>query len=413
MYRSDKVDGNYDKINSTFLSTSTRLFEDQNPSHVNYYKIRSEDENGYKLASNVVLGQPQDSIPPNVPVGLVGESDKSGLVTLKWQSNSEEDLMGYRVFISNTISGDFVQITNNWVNDTIFQYQINLNTLSEYVYFAIKAIDFRQNPSELSLPCTVERPDIIPPSPPSISKVTAEPGRVNFEWELSSSNDARDHKFQRKPNGAPGWVTLVEFTGQNPLFGFIDSTASFKQYWDYRLIAIDEVGLVGSSKVIKAKPVDTGIRDSVLNFSSQLVSGGTVDSFVDLGWDYTHDPDLEGFEIFRAIDNNEKRSFKFVSIAEAINSQSQLGANFGYLDFDTDFKNVPVQTSYSANLQDAATVVTGGVVSVNGNTYTIVPISPNVAANPQAGVTVHYWIMAKFIDGATSPLSNEVVIQIN
>ena len=120
VYRSDKVKGEYTKINSGLLSVTTRSYEDVNPGHVNYYKVFSEDENGYPLESNAMLGQPNDSIPPSVPVGLVGESDENGLVTLRWNKNTEEDLLGYRVFISNTPLGEFAQITSLWINDTVF-----------------------------------------------------------------------------------------------------------------------------------------------------------------------------------------------------------------------------------------------------------------------------------------------------
>ena len=70
---------------------------------------------------------------------------------------------------------------------------------------------------------------------------------------------------------------------------------------------------------------------------------------ITLGWDYMKDPDLDGFEIYRAVDSNEKRSFKFVTVLEAESMPSPtLGTSMGFADYDTDFINVPVQNSYSA-----------------------------------------------------------------
>ena len=240
--------------------------------------------------------------------------------------------------------------------------------------------------------------------------MTAEPGKVHFEWDLSSSADVVEYKFQRKPNGAPGWATLVAFVKTSPISVFTDSTASVRRYWDYRLLAIDDVGLIGSSKVIKAKPVDNGIRAAITNFSGSAPPDAAE---LALGWDYPkNDPDLMGFEIFRAIGSNEKRSFKFITFDEALSAGGAVpGTLFGYLDSDLDFK-VPVQTSYNAPYLDATTVVTGGNVTVNGNTTTVTPQSPNVPSNPQAGITLRYWVIAKYFDGAMSPLSTEVTIQL-
>jgi hypothetical protein len=149
-----------------------------------------------------------------------------------------------------------------------------------------------------------------------------------------------------------------------------------------------------------------------LDFSGFL-AGGAANGRIVLGWNYMKDPDLEGFEIYRAVDNNEKRSYKFVTVQEAESNPSQtLGTYMGYVDFDTDFVNVPVQTSYYANITNQGTVVTGGTVTNSGTNYTVTPQNPNMASNPQMGVTLHYWVMARYMDGATSPLSNEFIVQI-
>ena len=413
IYRSDKIAGQYTLINAATLPVSARSFEDTNPAPVNYYKVFTKDINGHLLRSNALLGQPNDSIPPAPPTGLTGQSDATGLVTLKWNSNTEEDLMGYRVFISNTPAGAFSQITTNWINDTSFHYQINLNSLNKWVYFAVLALDHRHNLSRLSIPFAVERPDIIPPAPPLISNVTAEVKKVHFQFELSASNDVRDYLFQRKPHGLPGWSTLLSFDLSNPQLSFTDSTASISQYWDYRLVAIDDAGLYGPSKIVTAKPVDDGIRAPVSGFAGYLNGPADYQEIV-LGWNYDYHPDLEGFEIYRAIDNNQMRSYKFVPLSLAVQMPSQqLGTQLGWVDYDTDFKKVPVQYNYTATgLDYNTTTITGGNVTFNGNQVTVTPGTPNVAANPQAGTTLHYWIIARFMDGGASPLSNGVSVQL-
>lgn len=415
IYRSDKANGEYTKINSGLLSTGKRVFEDDDPMAVNYYRVTATDENGYLLSSIAVLGQPNDEEAPIPPEGLSCSVNSKGLVTLTWTPNTEVDLMGYRVYMSTTSAGDFAQITNSWITDSTFQYYINLNTLSEYAYFAVKALDQRENTSDLSSYCTVERPDIIPPSAPNITNVVAAVGEVQFEWELSSSSDVVTYKFQRKPHGAPGWKDLLIFdAAANPPLTYTDDEASPSRYWDYRLTAIDDAGLVAHSKVVKAKPTDNGIRSEIKGFYGFLTNYLNPDpsQFVSLGWFYEKTPDLIGFEIYRAFGNNEKRSYEFLTIEEAESLQAQMpGVDFGFADFDTEFDDIPVQSTYTTNNLSFQTQITGGTVTYNGNTATITPNQTNVPANPQNGVTIRYWVIAKFIDGATSPLSNEVMVQ--
>ena len=413
IYRAKSLDSAFTKINMSMLSETTREFIDSDPYPVNYYQVRTIDENGYELNSYHMLGQPKDETPPSAPGSLTGQSNKAGMVTLTWTKSPEEDVQGYRVFISNVPDEEFSQITTTWINDTIYRYGLNLNTLSETVYFAVKAIDFRENQSEFSPVCAVQRPDIIPPAAPNITKVTAEPGKVYFEWALSSSEDVEEYKFQRKPNGSPGWSTLLTFdpndTLQQTPLRFIDSTASVRKWYDYRLIAKDDAGLIGSSKVIKAKPVDNGVRDSIENFDGELLGSG-AHTYVLLEWDFPgkNDPDLLGFQIFRAIDTNAMRSYKFITVEEAggVATNFSLATSFGFRDIDLNF-SIPVQTVYTFT---DSQVSTGGNPSGGGNT--IYSISPNVPVNPSNGVTLKYWVMAKFIDGGFSPLSPAVEIQM-
>jgi hypothetical protein len=412
IYRAAEQDGHFEKINTAMLGPALRSFADGDPLPANYYKVSVVDENGYELYSAPKLAQPEDSVPPSAPASISGSCSHSGVATLTWSRSPEPDVMGYRVFLSNMPDGDFIQITKTWINDTTYRYGLNLNTLSEEVYFVVKAVDFRENMSQPSPVCMVRRPDIIPPAAPSITSVRSEPGVVHFEWALSSSEDVVDYKFQRKPEGETGWSTLLDFDHdpqQNPPLSFSDSTASVRRYWYYRLIARDDAGLIGSSKVVKAKPLDTGLRDSIENFTGQLIDSGNAAL---LEWDYTKDdPGLAGFQIYRSFDTCAMQSYRFITVNEALEDvvASSSSALFAFIDFDLDFW-VPVQTTY-VTTYDANTVVTGGTVTVIGTTVSVTPQSPNLPQSPQDGVTINYWVMAKYIDGGYSALSEKVEVE--
>ncbi len=225
---------------------------------------------------------------------------------------------------------------------------------------------------------------------------------------LSSSGNVVSYEFQRKPNGRPGWEVLLSFSPGNAVRNFTDSTASVRNWWDYRLLAVDDAGLVSSSKVIKAKPVDNGVRDSIQNFSGQLTGAGTDAARVLLEWDYFKDPDLEGFQIFRGIDTNSIRSYQFITAVQAGQMAATYGSSlsFAFVDYDLDFRQVTVQNTYISS-----TTVSNSGGNPSQGVY-VSPINPNVPVNPQSGVTLTYQVMAKFVDGAFSPLSQPVIIQI-
>jgi len=412
IYRAKEQEGNYDKINPAMLGPAVRSFADGEPLPTNYYKVVVVDENGYEIPSMPKLAQPGDSIPPSAPESLSGSCSRSGVATLTWTRSPESDVMGYRVFLSNMAEGDFVQITTTWINDTVYHYGLNLNTLSEEVYFTVKAVDFRENMSQPSPVCMVQRPDIIPPAAPGITSVRSEPGAVHFEWALSSSEDVVDYKFQRKPEGEAGWTTLLDFDHdplENAPLAFTDSTASVRRYWYYRLIARDDAGLTGSSKVVRAKPLDTGLRDSIENFTGQLIDSGNAAL---LEWDYVaEDPDLAGFQMYRSFDTCSMQSYEFITVEEASDNAIAMGSSqkYAFIDFDLGFR-VPVQTTY-VTTYDANTVVTGGTVTVNGNTVSVTPQSQNLPQSPANGVTINYWVMAKYIDGGYSALSERVEVE--
>ena len=422
-YRSDKVDGVFTKLNTTSLGVSLRTYEDAQPLPVNYYVIKTQDNNGYEHRTFPYLGQPVDDTPPAKPDILSAECSKTGIVTLIWPKSADPNILGYRVFMSNVENADYAQVTGTWVKDTVFRYQVESNTLTEEVHFGIKALDLHQNQSEMSDPVTVMRPDVIPPAPPVIKTAQANMAGVYFEWDLSPSNDVVSHTLERKELGMPEWVTVVNFEINHPVLSFTDSTASVRKRYEYRLVAIDDADLKSSSKVIKTKPVDSGLRHAIENFVGQLNQNPKT---VVLQWDYDDDADLVGFEIYRAIqDVNKQRSYDFISIppvtpsgAVANNSNAFLNGNTWHCVFtDVDVKfNLKHMNNFVAfpnpagvanNAVPAPAPPGPGAASANF----VVP-NPNNLAGQQINqpTLLYYWVMAKYADGGYSPVAGHLTI---
>ncbi len=421
VYRGPGPEGPFEKLTEEKLDSSIREFDDVEPNPVNYYQIRTTDVNGYALHSFPRLGQTKDETPPSKPGTVVGEADASGLVTLHWPHNPEPDVMGYRVFMSNATNGDFAQVTSVWLNDTTFQYALNLNTLNEYVYFGVTALDYHHNESVMSDPASVIRPDIIPPAPPLITTVESTPAGVEFEWIGSSSPDAYSYEFQRKVTGLPGWTVLLEFTAEEPDSGFVDSTASKRRWYQYRLVAIDKVGNRGGSRVVKAKPINDGLRDAILNFTGSLVSSGGSDySHALLEWDYPKDVDLIGFQIYRGYDSSSMFSYRFfpypvpstIDYADMSVTPDGNILKCQFLDYDiafTDYVKSSFMYFYNSSLDVNQAVPPPPLIPPAADSPQAYNMSNPTQSKPGA---LKYWVMAKFADGSYSPLAGPVSVNL-
>jgi len=415
IYRSDKINGKFTKINTASVAVSLRAYEDTDPLPANYYIVKTMDINGYEYQTFPYMGQPNDNTPPSQPQILAGESSADGTVTLSWARNPDADVLGYRVFMSSVQNGDYAQVTSTWVNDTVYRYQVPTNTLTEEVYFGIKALDFRENQSIMSAPFLVMRPDNIAPAAPVIKKAESSTAGVYFEWDLSPSTDVVSYKLERKETSRRNWFSVVSFDTSAVLLAFTDSSASIRARYEYRLIATDDADLQTSSNIVKARPIDTGIRHDIQNFVGQLIA--TPKSII-LEWDYTDDADLIGFEIFRAIqDSNQQRSYAYLKIppdqaGAASGSSATLTGNewhCSYTDSDLNFSLKQLNSFMVLPNQNAnpnASVPSPGSPVSGQNHSTVVVSNPNNLSGQQVTKPkiLYYWVMAKYADGGYSPV---------
>lgn len=400
--RATDIGADFYPLNAAPLANSVTEYIDEYPNPANYYVVIATDLNGHAHRSIAKLGQPEDSTPPAAPAGLTCTCDKNGKVSLQWSPSISNDVMGYRVFMSNNNNkGDMQQITADWIPETQYQHMVEMNTLSENVFFAVKAVDFRQNTSAYSAPCGAARPDVIPPAAPVIKEYTFIGGQTRFTFLPSSSDDVTYYVFERRVKSYVDWEVLATIHPVKIGEPFTDTSAFNRWRYEYRLTAYDEVNLAGSSSILEVKPYDDGLRGAIVNLQGhQLLStptqGFLMPGAVLLTWDYpaVNDPDLMGFQVMRAVGGDPLRSLAFLSLAKARLSSLQIpGSNvfqaeFGFLDFDVkQFKQLIQQ---------------GSVLVPPGGGGTAVPTGP-------AGVGVTYTVFAKYVDGAMSPVSTVVV----
>ncbi|MDR2125344.1 MAG: hypothetical protein LBP63_00765 [Prevotellaceae bacterium] len=180
-----------------------------NPEPENYLRIAAIPREGEPSYSFPFLLQIPDSIPPAPPVGLQGYVDTSGTVYLKWRANTEEDILGYRIFRGQTAGEELVPLTDIAVKDTTFIDTVSVRNLNDKVYYAISALDRRYNQSAPGKTVEILKPLLIKPSPPFITKFEATDEGINLEWATGRDNTLISYIIYRGACKADSVITEI------------------------------------------------------------------------------------------------------------------------------------------------------------------------------------------------------------
>lgn len=281
IYRQAEQATAFELLNPTLLPPEARSFTDEGPTASNYYFISAIDENRHRLSSTKVLAQLDDRTPPIPPVNLQGQIDSNGVVTISWEANPEDDLLGYRVYRSFYSGGEFFQLTRRNQIEVSFTDTIAMDNLTDTVFYKVMALDLRENFSAFSGILALLKPDIIPPAAPVIRSFRATELGVEFSWVLSMTRDVVLYRLERKSLEGENWLTVLQFDRQNSINQFRDVTGSSDTSYLYRLTSIDDAGLRASSPEIMAKKLDRKVVDQ-----KALLSGTYLENppGIELSW---------------------------------------------------------------------------------------------------------------------------------
>jgi uncharacterized protein len=329
LLRAEKGDGTYVEIKKD-IALLAREFVDERPLPVNYYVIKVIDEYGQTKSSFPYLAQLIDSIPPVVPVGLVGEIDTTGLVTIRWNPNTEKDLLGYRVYRSNFKSDELRQVTVDPVPDTVFYDSINIKTLSKAIYYKVRAVDLHYNPSEYSMVLTLSKPDVMPPTPPVFKKVRASSEGIEIQWVNSSSEDVVNHILYRRLAGERGWKLLSVFNNVNADTVYFDKEAEMDRFYEYTILAVDDSKLESEPAIpVKSKRIDTGVRKTIENL---FAKADREKKQIVLAWNYEVTDEVERFEIYRGQEDEAIRIYTSLTgeSNQFIDEKISVNSNYSY-----------------------------------------------------------------------------------
>ncbi len=274
-----------------------------------YYTVASVDTAGNLAFSVPVLASRIIDTKPAVPVGLVGEINENGVVTLKWNKAKESNIKGYRILMANDPTHEFVQLTGQIHSDTVFSDSINIHTLTRHAYYRIAAVNDRYQHSDLSDILELTRPDVIAPEEAVFADVFVTDSSITLKWHKSSSNDLAMQILMRKEQGESEWYKLD--TLMPDISNYIDKKIETNIMYQYTIIGIDESGLMSEPAFpVQARPYDSGIRKEVENF---VVEYNPEEKKVNLSWSYTPlEKERTWYLIYKSMNEGEFKEYKSI-----------------------------------------------------------------------------------------------------
>ena len=273
--RGNSNNGKFNIVHDKLLAKETRSYIDKKFSkdETNYYVIQAIDTSGNVSSTIPAYVTIIDSIAPIKPKFLSGKIDSLGVVTLNIDKNLEKDLMGYRLFRSNSDKHEFSVIREGFSpNDSIqkpiqlvFKDTVTLNSLTPYIYYRIKALDQNFNQSEFSDILKVKRPDKIAPTTPVFKNIISRKEEIELEFVLSQSEDVVEQYLYRKLENNAKWELIATLKNDQKIY--IDKQLKTNGNYFYSLRAKDDSNLFSQyAASVYGKPYDDGVRPPIEDF---------------------------------------------------------------------------------------------------------------------------------------------------
>lgn len=232
----------YTWLNKQLLPVSSTEFTDDKAWQYgsNYYAVGLVDTAGNIGWSPETSAEMKDFAPPVQPTGLIGSIDTHGMVQLRWNMGPDFDLKGYQVYAANQADHTFIPLATSLVEDTIFQYKINLYNLTEHIYYKVKAFDKHLKESAFSEILDIAKPDIIPPDAAVFDDYKVNNSGVYLHWRPASSKDLHSQLLLRRAPEKP-WETIA--TLPKDAVTYTDTMLRHGQVWEYAIQSIDDAAL--------------------------------------------------------------------------------------------------------------------------------------------------------------------------
>jgi len=312
------------------LSPDTRSYTDKEPLYTGYYKVMAFRDTVASKTSYPFLVQLMDSIPPHKPEAPAGHVDTQYVVHLEWEPNTDNDLLGYIVFRSQSGNDEYTRLTSQYVPHSFFKDTLNKRNLNRSVYYKIAALDKRYNQSEFSNPVDIQKPDMIPPANPAFRNVKPTKTGIELSWAQSSSSDCRNYILYRKPANDTAWkqVTEQQHDTKAQQLVYIDRDAQPGATVHYKLTAFDEAGNAsGPVYSIKIQPLKTTHARGIRRVSRTL---DMKHGLVRIKWKQPDGP-VQGYKVYKKDNEYPYRLYKSVEGTENVFNDRGLKAGNTYI----------------------------------------------------------------------------------
>ncbi len=226
---------------SNKLPGTARSFVDKKPFKTCYYRIITYGEDGQENDGPIDYINVNDTLPPTIPTGLKGTIDSLGIVSLTWNKNPEEDLIGYKIFFANDSSHTFLPACDTFLKKTSFSDTLYLGSLTNDIYYKVSAIGANYAMSDLSPAVKLLKPDTIPPAMAVMDSMAQDTtGKMILTWYDSPSKDLAKTLLLRRVAPSLAWDTIGSWNGASTPKQFAD-TMNFKgELVFYRFVTADE-----------------------------------------------------------------------------------------------------------------------------------------------------------------------------
>jgi len=289
IYWSDKINGKYTLLNSDI--SKEKIIYHTKPVRTNYYKIYAVDFNNDTVYSYSYFVLINDKVPPAIPGFISGESDRKGVITLKWKPNTETDLMGYRVFRSNFLNEDFTEITQTILMHTEFTDTVSLQTLTEEIYYKLTAVDQNYNNSDYSNTIKISKPDIIAPAQAPITGIKLSKNKIHITWNPSTSDDVKSTEIWRSEKTI-GYIKI--FSTKDTATQFSDSLIIPDKGYYYKSVIIDD-----ANNFTESQPVYLHYTSNIYPAIDSInISVNREKKNISLIWKYNY-PDIDKFILYK------------------------------------------------------------------------------------------------------------------
>lgn len=311
LFRSTDKDSNYvlmETLNYVDTLPVFKISGNNSDDHF-YYKLAvyNEDDTVYSLPYYFFT---LDQEPPQPPIHITGKVDSLGIVNLYWKAPFDGDIRGYRVFRGNALDEDFVEKTTILSTELSFSDTVNLDNLSNELFYYIRSVDMNYNNSISSDTVLLLKPDTIPPINAVLYKVIESDTFFHIKWVNSDSKDILFNLLLRNTDEKTDTIYYWTDTSSH----FIDSRLVPGKGYSYFIQTFDKSKNFSTTPEIY-KFYEPGYRKVL---SDVKINTNLKNKCIEICWSKPDDIVYQ-YVIYRSKDNEKLLPLKYIENSDITN----------------------------------------------------------------------------------------------